>query len=141
VRFSTAMQTGSVFSRPDSEARLPSGSGRHCDLAAAVLSVSAQGRRLRHRQLLDFGLSLWSLSPLQGDQPLAMANLVSRQPVNVQAAHDAFLGASRMGARRFAEFARNFLITLPFGDEHEHLRSRRLLAKRIALGTMVNQLV
>jgi len=40
--------------------------------------------------------------------------------VNVQAAHDAF-SVRLDGGARDAEFARNFLITLPFGDEHEHL--------------------
>ena len=37
--------------RPDVEARLPAGPGRHRDLAAAVLSVAAARRRLRHRRL------------------------------------------------------------------------------------------
>ena len=37
--------------RPHREARLPPGPRRHRDLAAAVLPVAAQGRRLRHRRL------------------------------------------------------------------------------------------
>ena len=39
------------FPRPDPEARLPAGAGRHLPLAAAVLPVAAAGRRLRHRRL------------------------------------------------------------------------------------------
>ena len=35
----------------DAEARLPAGARRHLPLAAAVLPVAAQGRRLRHRRL------------------------------------------------------------------------------------------
>ena len=37
--------------RPDAEARLSAGPGHHGDLALALLSVAAQGRRLRHRRL------------------------------------------------------------------------------------------
>ena len=39
------------FQRPDAQARLPPGPRRHRDLAAAVLSVAAARRRLRHRRL------------------------------------------------------------------------------------------
>ena len=39
------------FPGPDPEARLPAGPGDHGDLALAVLSVAAEGRRLRHRRL------------------------------------------------------------------------------------------
>jgi hypothetical protein len=40
------------FSRADHPAGLPQGPRRHRHLAAAVLSLAAQGRRLRHRGLL-----------------------------------------------------------------------------------------
>ena len=40
------------FPRTDSQARLSAGPGRHGNLAAAILSVAAARRRLRHRRLL-----------------------------------------------------------------------------------------
>ena len=52
--------------RPDPEARLPAGPRHHLPLAAAVLSLAAQGRRLRHRRLPERPSELRHARRLQG---------------------------------------------------------------------------
>ena len=58
-RSTTAMPTASAISRADRKARLPGRSRRHGPLAAAVFSLSVEGRRLRHLRLPRDPSDLW----------------------------------------------------------------------------------
>ena len=76
------------FPRPDREARLPAGPGRHRHLAAAHLPLTAARRRLRHRRLHERPARLRNARGLRG---LRRGRPQSRAARHHRAGHESHL--------------------------------------------------